>query len=80
MKRGIPRQIDAKERGLSGYYKLQKAELVSLLDTQTRFPRRSRQKKLLGKGTLLSKHEDMDNFEFEKMAKTRPVVKSKLTE
>jgi len=70
----------AKERGLRGYYKLKKAELVSLLETPIRPPRRPGSKKSLGKVTLLSKPEDMDSFELEEMVKTRPVVKSKLVE
>jgi len=35
----------AKERGLRGYYKLKKAELVNLLETPQRPPRRGGQKK-----------------------------------
>ena len=68
----------AKERGLRGYYKLRKAELVSLLDTPIRPPRRPGPKKSLGRVTLLPKPEEMDQFELQEMAKTRPVVKSKL--
>ena len=51
----------AKERGLRGYYKLRTAELVSLLETPTRPPRRSRPKRSLGKVTLLPEPKDMDN-------------------
>ena len=71
----------AKERGLRGYFKLRKAELVSLLETSLMRPlRRPGPKKSLGKVTLLPKPEDMDSFELQEMAKTRPGVKSKLTE
>ena len=70
----------AKERGLRGYYKLRKTELISLLETPIWPPRRPGPKKSLGKVTLLPKPEDMDVFEQQEMVKTRPVVKSKLTE
>ena len=70
----------AKERGLRGYYKLRKAELISLLDTPLRPPRKPGPKKPLGKVTLLPRPEDMDIFERQEMAKNRSVVRSKLNE
>ena len=70
----------AKERGLRGYYKLRKAELVSLLETPIRPPRRPGQKKSLGKVILLPKPESMDIFEQQEMMKNRSVVKNKLNE
>ena len=70
----------AKERGLHGFYKLQKAELVTLLDAPIRPLRRPGQKKAFGKVTLLPKPEDMDIFERQEMQKNRSVVKTKLNE
>ena len=71
----------AKERCLRGYYKLRKAELISLLGTSMGPLRRPGPKKSLSsKVTLLSESEDMDSFELREMAKTRPGVKSKLNE
>ena len=70
----------AKERGLKGYYKLRKAELVTLLETPQRPPRRPGQKKALDKVTILPKPEEMDSFELKEMTKSRSVVKSKLNE
>ena len=71
----------AKERGLRGYYKLRKAELVSLLGTSMGSPQRPGPKKSLSsKVALLPKPEDMDVFEQQEMTKTRPGVKSKLNE
>ena len=70
----------AKERGLRGYYKLRKTELVSLLETPKRPPRRPGQKKSFGKVTLLPKPESMDIFEQQEMIKNRSVVKNKLNE
>ena len=71
----------AKERGLRGYYKLRKAELVSSLkETLIRPSRRPGQRKSLGKVTLLPKPEEMDTFEQQEMTRTRSVLKSKLNE
>ena len=70
----------AKERGLYGYYKLRKAELISLLETSMRPLRRPGPEKSLSRVTLLPKPEDMDSFELQEMAKTRSGVKSKLNE
>ena len=66
----------AKERGLRGYFKLRKAELISLLGTSMR----PEPEKSLSRVTLLPKPEDMDSFELQEMAKTRSAVKSKLNE
>ncbi|WP_227549598.1 Rho termination factor N-terminal domain-containing protein, partial [Acinetobacter baumannii] len=62
----------AKERGLRGYYKLRKAELIDLLDSPVRPPRRPGQVDILP--------EDMDDFELQEMVKNRSVVKRKLNE
>ena len=70
----------AKERGLRGYFKLRKAELISLLGTSMRPLRRPEPEKSLSRVTLLPKPEDMDSFELQEMAKTRSGVKSKLNE
>ena len=50
------------------------------LETPVRPPRRSGQKKSLGKVLLLPKPRDMDDLELREMAKSRPVVKSKINE
>ena len=42
----------AKERGLRGYYKLLKAELVALLETPVRPPRRPGKRKDLGRAAI----------------------------
>ena len=73
-------RASAKERGLKGYYKLKKAELVDLLETPIRPPRRPGQRKPLRQVTVLPKPEDMDKFEQQEMMKNRSVVKSKLNE
>ena len=65
----------AKERGLRGYHRLRKAELIDLLDTPVRPPRRAGQRKPLGQVTILPRPEDMDVFERHEISKTRPVVK-----
>ena len=67
----------AEERGLEGYFKLRKAELVSLLGTTSMRPE---PEKSLSRVTLLPKPEDMDSFELQEMAKTRSAVKSELNE
>ena len=66
----------AKERGLRGYFKLRKAELISLLGTSVR----PEPEKSPSRVTLLPKPEDMDSFELQEMAKTRSAVRSKLNE
>ena len=70
----------AKERGLRGYYKLRKAELVSLLEAPIRPPRRPGQKRSLGRAVILPRPDQMDVFEQQEMARTRSAVKSKLNE
>jgi len=52
---------------LRGYYKLRKTELVDLLETPQRPPRRGGQKKPLGKVIILPKLEDIDIFENKSM-------------
>ena len=70
----------AKERGLRGYYKIRKAELVSLLEAPIRPPRRPGQKRSLGRAAIVPKLEEIDLFEQQEMTRTRSVVKSKLSE
>ena len=71
----------AKERGLRGYYKLRKAELVNLLERPPeRPPRRAGQRRTVGQVKILPKPEDMDTFERQEMMKDRSVVKTKLNE
>ena len=71
----------AKERGLRGYFKLRKAELVSLLEeTPVRPPRRLGQRVNLGRAAILPRPDQMDVFEQREMTKTRSAVKSKLNE
>ena len=57
------RELRALARGLKGYYKLRKAELVDLLETPQRPPRRPGQRKPLRQATVLPKPEDTDIFE-----------------
>ena len=68
----------AKERGLRGYYKLRKAELVSILETSMRPPRRPGQRMNLSRAVILPRPDQMDVFEQQEMARTRSAVKSKL--
>ena len=70
----------AKDSWLKGYYKLKKAELIDLLDTPQRPPRRAGQKKPIRQVTILPNSEDMDNFELREVLKNRSVVKEKLNE
>ena len=70
----------AKERGLRGYFILRKAELVSLMETPVRPPRRSGQGVNLGRATILPRPGQMDVIEQQEMTKTRSAVKSKLNE
>ena len=53
----------AKERGLQGYSKPKKADLVALLETPIRPLWSPGQKKALGKVTMLPKPEEKDDFE-----------------
>lgn len=67
----------AKSRGMTGYHRLHKADLVSLLDTPQRPPRSTRSKKVVNPVTIVPTPEAMDLFEKQEMSKNRPVVKSK---
>ena len=73
-------RVTAKERGLRGYYKLRKAELVAFLEAPIRPPRRPGQKRSLGRAAIVPKPEEIDLFEQQEMTRTRSVVKSKLSE
>ena len=71
----------AKERGLRGYYKLKKADLISLLEDRPKRPvRRSGERRPLRQVIVLPTPEAMDNFERKEMSKKRSVVKKKLNE
>ena len=72
----------AKDKGLRGYYKLKKAGLVALLLEQSaekmptlplRVSRKERRSVLPVK--IISRPQEMDEFEKEEMKKGRPVVK-----
>ena len=68
----------AKDKGLRGYYKLKKADIVALLLEQpteempTPPPR--------DRGKIITSPQEMNEFEKEEMKKSRPVVKNKLNE
>ena len=68
----------AKDKGLCGYYKLKKADLVALLSEQSaeempKSPPTARRK-------IIPSTKEMDEFEKEEMKKGKPVVKNKLNE
>ena len=76
----------AKDKGLHGYYKLKKADLVALLLEQSaeEMPTPApRSKEKEGRPVLpvkiIPSPQEMDEFENEEMKKSRPVVKSKLS-
>ena len=76
----------AKDKGLCGYYKLKKADLVALLLEQSaeEMPTPApRSKEKEGRPVLpvkiIPSPQEMDEFEKEEMKKSRPMVKSKLS-
>ncbi|XP_057296278.1 uncharacterized protein LOC130625239 [Hydractinia symbiolongicarpus] len=83
----------ARERGLHGYSKLRKAELLELLSGSPVSairpmrnsqpvppPRSTRRFKPVRRVTIIPGQQDMDLFEQQEMAKNRPQVKNKIEE
>ena len=77
----------AKDKGLRGYYKLKKDDLIALLLEQlaeeipTPPPRaRWKERRPVLSVKLIPSPQEMDEFEKEEMKKSRPVVKSSLSE
>ena len=77
----------AKDEGLRGYYKLKKADLVALLLEQsaeempTSRPRASeKERRRANPVKIISRPQEMDEFEKEEMKNNRLVVKNKLNE
>ena len=75
----------AEDKGLHGYYKLKKADLVALLLEQsaeevlTSPPRASgKERRCALPVKIISSPQEMDEFEKEEMKKSRPVVKNRL--
>ena len=76
----------AKDKGLHGYYKLKKADLVALLLEQSSEEMPTPPPRASGKEErhplpvkIISSPQEMDEFEKEEMKKSRPVVKSRLS-
>ena len=77
----------AKDEGLRGYYKLKKADLVALLLEQsaeempTSRPRASeKERRRANPVKIISRPQEIDEFEKEEMKNNRLVVKNKLNE
>ena len=77
----------AKDKGLHGYYKLKKADLVALLLEQSSEEMPTPPPRARGKEErhplpvkIISSPQEMDEFEKEEMKKSRPVVKNRLNE
>ena len=77
----------AKDKGLRGYYKHKKDDLVALLLEQsaeempTPPPRaRGEERRPVLPAKIISSPQEMDEFEKEEMKKSRPVVKNRLNE
>ena len=77
----------AKDKGLHGYYKLKKADLVALLLEQSSEEMPTPPPRASGKEQrhplpvkIISSPQEMDEFEKEEMKKSRPVVKNRLNE
>ena len=77
----------AKDKGLHGYYKLKKADLVALLLEQSSEEMPTPPPRASGKEErhplpikIISSPQEMDEFEKEEMKKSRPVVKNRLNE
>ena len=77
----------AKDKGLHGYYKLKKADLVTLLleqlseEMQASPPRASGKEKSRALSVkIISSPQEIDEFEKEELKKSRPVVKHRLNE
>ena len=76
----------AKDKGLHGYYKLKKADLVALLLEQSSEEMPTPPPRASGKEQrhplpvkIISSPQEMDEFEKEEMKKSRPVVKSRVS-
>ena len=74
----------AKSKGLKGYSRLRKADLISLLEQSSSQPvappRREGKRRPVTHVKIIPHPQDMDIFEKQEMEKSRPVVKSKLHE
>ena len=77
---------NAKDKGLRGFYKLKKAELLTLLLEQSAeempapAPRsKGKERRPVLPVKIIPSPQEMDEFENEEMKKSRPVVKSKLS-
>ena len=76
----------AKDKGLHGYYKLKKDDLVALLLEQsaeemtTPAPRsKGKERRSVLPINIIPSPQEMDEFEKEEMKKSRPVVKSRVS-
>ena len=76
----------AKNKGLHGYYKLKKDDLVASLleisveEMSTPAPRgKGKERRPVLPVKIIPSPQEMDEFENEEMKKSRPVVKSKLS-
>ena len=65
----------AKDKGLHGYYKLKKDNLVALLLEQS-----AEGKKACTFRKIIPSPQEMDEFEKEEVEKGRPVIKNRLNE
>ena len=77
----------AKDKGLRGYYKLKKDDLVALLLEQSGEempappPRaRVKERRSVLPVKIIPSHQEMDELEKKEMKKSRPVVKNKLSQ
>ena len=76
----------AKDKGLHGFHKLKKADLLTLLLEQlseempTPSPRRKgKERKLVLLVKIIPSPQEMNEFEKEEMTKSRPVVETRLS-
>ena len=77
----------SKNKGLRGFYKLKKADLLALLLEQSSEEMPTPPPRVSGKERrrtppvkIISSPHEMDEFEKEEMKKSRPVVKNRLNE
>ena len=74
----------AKERGLKGYSRMRKADLISLLEQSSSQPvappRKEGKRRAVSKVSIIPHPQDMDIFERQEMQRQRPLVKNKLNE
>ena len=78
---------NAKDKGFRGFYKLKKAELLTLLLEQSAeempapAPRsKGKERRPVLPVKIIPSPQEMDEFGKEEMKKSRPMVKNKLTE